>query len=333
MNLHTRDILLLIAATAFIIALGSYVALQCSRWPAALFYRTRFDHNGVVAARAIEKYVPPQITGILNLRYGADDADALLDLFYPTNIIGTTDLLPTVVWIHGGGYLSGSKDQIANYLKILAGEGFTVVGINYSLAPGETYPTPVRQANRALAFIEGHAAEFHADASNIFLAGDSAGAQIAAQLANVISSPEYAKEVGITPAIERQHVKGVVLHSGLYGIDGIVLQKLLPRTMFWSYFGRRDFVKDQRLAEFSIAPHITSDFPAMFISVGNADPLEEQSKLLAETVARHGGTVERLFFPPDHKPALPHEYQFNVGGEAGQLALKRSAAFIREHRR
>jgi acetyl esterase len=84
------------------------------------------------------------------------------------------------------------------------------------------------------------------------------------------------------------------------------------------------------LAQFSIARHITSDFPPIFITAGNADPLQRQSEFLAETAAQQGVPVETLFFPPEYKPALPHEYQFHVGGEAGQLALKRSVDFMRK---
>ena len=38
--------------------------------------------------------------------------------------------------------------------------------------------------------------------------------------------------------------------------------------------------------------------------------------------------VERLFFADDHKPPLPHEYQFNLDVAAGRTALERSVAFL-----
>jgi acetyl esterase len=221
MSFHAKDALFLIAAAMGVVVFALYLVLQNSPWPAALFYRVLFNYRAIAASKAIEKYVPENIASILNVQYDPNGAEALLDVFYPANKEGTEDLLPAILWIHGGGFLSGNKDQAANYLRILAAEGFTVVGVNYSLAPEATYPTPVKQINQALSFIEDHASHLHADASNLFIAGDSAGAQIAAQLANIISSPGYAQEVGITPSIKRTQVRGVILHSGLFGVDGI----------------------------------------------------------------------------------------------------------------
>ncbi|MGH7493962.1 MAG: hypothetical protein ACREOO_16405 [bacterium] len=66
----------------------------------------------------------------------------------------------------------------------------------------------------------------------------------------------------------------------------------------------------------------------MFISAGNADPLLPQSRAFAETAASLGVHVDSLFFPHDYTPALPHEYQFNLDVDAGQLALERSVKFL-----
>ncbi len=81
--------------------------------------------------------------------------------------------LPLVVWVHGGAYVAGDKADLASYLKILAGRGFVVVGLNHALAPGAQYPQPVEQVNRALAFLASKAGDHHLDPSRIVLAGDS----------------------------------------------------------------------------------------------------------------------------------------------------------------
>jgi acetyl esterase/lipase len=248
------------------------------------------------SAEGLEKYVPLGIAAILNARYDASDSDALLDVFFPAEIEDTERLLPTIVWIHGGGFLAGSKDHCANYLKILAAEGFAVVGVNYSLAPRRSYPEPLRQVNRALAFLGESAARFHTDPAKLFIAGDSAGAQIAAQLASIVSLPTYAHQVGITPSIKRSQIRGVILHCGVYGTEGLNLNGLLTSTMLWSYLGSRNFAQDPRLAQFSVARHVTAEFPAMFISAGNGDSLLLQSVSLADTAERLGVTVDRLFF-------------------------------------
>ena len=300
-------------------------AFQVSPWPSVLRYRQFIDHSWFALQRALERHVLPGVAARLDERYDTNDPDAVLDVYYPSEVVNTDRTLPTIVWLHGGAFRTGSKDQIANYLEILAAKNYTVVGVNYSLAPGKIYPTPILQVNAALAFIGKNAAGLHVDASKLFLAGDSAGAQIAAQLAVVISNSPYAKRMGVTPSIDRRQLKGVILHCGLYDLRG---GGEIRASIARSYLGNADFMNDPRLEEFSVVRNITADFPPMFISVGNADRLESQSQLLADTATKLGISVDGLFFPNGYTPPLPHEYEFNLNSEAGQLALERTVRFL-----
>ena len=322
--------LLWFVGAVLLCTVAGYAAFQVSPWPSALHYRRIFDRNGMEVARALDKHVPAGVAAMLNVRYDNSDGDALLDAFYPASE-RTAQVLPTIIWVHGGGFISGSKNQIANYLEILAAKGFTVVGVNYSLAPGKTYPTPIRQVNVALRFIERNASRLHVDASKLFLAGDSSGSQIVGQLANIVSDSVYANKVGLAPSIKRSQLRGVILFCGVYGFQQSDLEGpfgSLTRTVLWSYFGTKDAVHDLRLAQFSVTSHVTAEFPPIFISVGNGDPLLLQSLVLAKAAATHGVTVDSLFFPPTYSPPLPHEYQFNLDNEAGLLALERTVLFI-----
>ena len=318
--------LIWLLGAALLLAVASFTAFQVSPWPSVLLMRRNSDHGGAALARALEKHVPAGVAATLNLRYDESDGDAFFDAFYPAGIGSTEQMLPTIVWVHGGAFVSGSKDYIANYLRILAAKGFTVIGVNYSLAPGKTYPTPIRQVNTALAFVVKNAARLHVDPSKLFLAGDSAGSQIAGQLANIVSGPVYANEVGIIPSIKRTQLRGVILFCGSYRTEGPFND--FRRITRWAYFGTKDFLRDPRLAQFSVPNHITAEFPAIFISAGNGDALLPDSLALAETAARRGVTVDTLFFPKTYAPALPHEYQFNLDNEAGQLALERTDSFV-----
>jgi acetyl esterase/lipase len=270
---------------------------------------------------------PPVLTGVTSRfdeRYDMSDPDALLDVFYPSHFESATRL-PTIVWVHGGGFIAGSKDNITGYLQALAAKNFAVVGVNYSLAPTRRYPTPVLQVNRALAFLSRNEPALHVDVTRLFLAGDSAGAQIAAQLAIVLSNPLYAKRMRVTPSIDRRQLRGVILDSGHYELrDSTHYETVIG----WSYFGNKDFIYDSRLEEFSVIRNITADFPAMFITAGNADPLASQSRALAETATKLGISVDSLFFPDSYTPQLGHQYQFAYETEVGQLALARTAKFV-----
>jgi acetyl esterase len=315
---------------AAVLMVAGYAAFNLSPWPTALILRHSWDRGGIATNNALERYVPVGVAAKLNVRYDMSDADADLDVFYPSIVENTDKVLPTVVWVHGGSWISGSKDHIANYLKILASRGFTTVGVNYTLAPAGIYPTPVKQVNMALGFISKNAALLHADWSRLFLAGDSAGSQIAAQVANTISVPSYAKGVGIVPSIERSQLRGVVLHCGTYEAE---LAHFSRKGVLWSYFGTKNFKMDPRLSQFSVARHVTSEFPPVFISTGNYDALAPQSYIFAERAAAQGVYVDRLFFPQESTPKVPHEFQFDLGSEAGQIALERSIKFMTDRLR
>src|SRR5712672_1972994 len=103
-----------------LLLLSALVAFQVSPWPSVLLIRRAFDKDAESASRALEKHIPPALSAQLNERYDPADPEALLDVFYPSAIADKP--LPTIVWVHGGGWVSGSKDDIANYAKVLAGD-------------------------------------------------------------------------------------------------------------------------------------------------------------------------------------------------------------------
>lgn len=320
-------ILVVVLALALVVLLSFWF----SPWPGALLIRTVFDRDGVAANAALAKHVPPGLVERWNVAYDPTDPELTLDVFLPPASGRSGPPRVTVVWIHGGAFISGDKDQIANYARVLAGRGFAAVGIDYAIAPGALYPTPVRQANAALGYLRAHASELGLDASRLVLAGDSAGAHISAQLANLLRVPEYARAIGIEPSVPGGLLAATVLFCGPYGIDGIDLDGEFGsflRTVLWAYLGRKDFAADPRLDAFTVSRHVTRDFPPTFISVGNVDPLAPQSYALAKALQANGVRLETLFFPADHTPALNHEYQFDLGTDAGRLALERLVAFL-----
>ena len=236
--------------------------------------------------------------------------------------------VPTIVWIHGGAFLSGDKGQIANYLTILGARGYTSVGVNYSLGPGARYPTPVRLAKAALGYLVRESYRLRIDPQRLYLAGDSAGAHIAAQLANSISVPAYAKALGISRSISRAQLRGVILHCGVYDLalarfDGAFGHFM--RTAIWSYGGR---TSPAHMPEFSVTRYVSADFPPAFITAGNGDPLLAHSHALAEALVKVGAKVDTLFFAADYQPQLLHEYPFNLDTDAGRLALERTLSFL-----
>ncbi|WP_295363892.1 alpha/beta hydrolase [Arenimonas sp.] len=317
-----------LGALGLALALGLWAAFQLSPWPAVWLVRQAFDAGARDASAALEKHVPGGLREWQDLAYDPSDPDGRLDVYAPA---GTDEPLATVVWIHGGGFISGNKRDVANYARVLAGQGFTVVSVQYTIAPEARYPTPLVQANRAIGFLARGGHGLPVDPSRLVLAGDSAGAQLAAQLAAAYANPAYAEAIGFTPALPPDGLAGALLYCGPYdaalvGSEGAFAGFM--RTVFWSYFGQRE-PREQVLAQFSVPRHVSPAFPPAFISAGNADPLAAHSIVLADALEAQGVPVTRLFFPDDYEPALGHESQFNLDGEAGQRALRESVAFLR----
>jgi acetyl esterase/lipase len=326
------DVLKGLVGIIALFAILGIAAWHSSPWPSALFYRLLFDKAGIAVNRALARHVPAGVTVRSDISYGSDPSEKL-DVYLPPGVEGSGRALPMVLWVHGGGFLAGDKGQIANYLKIVAAAGYAVAGINYTLTPSARHPRPAQQANAALAFIKANAATLDIDIDRVFLAGDSAGSHIAAQLAIALSEPDYARSLGITPALPLTAVRGLVLHCGIYDPDimsGAGSMAGFVRTVSWAYLGSKEVGGPATPREFSIVRNLTKNMPPMFITAGNADPLLPHSKSLAAAATALGVTVDALFFPEDYSPPLQHEYEFDLDSAAGREALKRSLKFIAE---
>ena len=310
------------------------VALRVSLWvsprPAALLVRRVFAVGGAKTAEALDRHAPGGVIALIDERYG-DEPDMLLDVYRPAS---ATTPLPLLLWVHGGGFVGGAKEELAGYFKLLAHDGYVVVGPRYSLAPEHHYPAPSRQIMHALGYLISNRDRLLIDPERIALAGDSAGAHIAAQLAALVTTPGYSATVGINPTITSAQLRGVILACGPYDL-GLARQSIERGSRFvqivlWAYTGKRNFLDDPAAAAWSLTQNLTPSFPTTLVTVGNADPLRPHSELLVEKLRAHGVTVETVFYPDDHQPALGHEYQFDIDSEPGRMFLDRARAFLRQ---
>ncbi len=192
-----KKLFLVVVGAFVVIGAGIYAAFQLSAWPSVLLIRYSFDKGGAEAAASIAPLVPKGVSAQRDLSYAPGDRDALFDVFAPADAQAP---LVAVVWVHGGGFVAGSRSDLSGYLQILAARGYVTIAIDYSPAPEARFPTPIRQTNAALAHIVANAKRFNVDPNRIFLAGDSAGAQIVAQTALVISDTNSRGRWGSIPA-------------------------------------------------------------------------------------------------------------------------------------
>lgn len=298
-------------------------------WPGSMVIRAVADYQVGTMQQALAEDVPSGIHERRDLQYRPDDKDAFLDVYTPPGAAEAGTALPTIVWVHGGAWVAGNKNLIANYMRILAGEGHTVVAVGYSLAPEAQYPTPIVQVLDSLAYLNENARQLNIDPQHFVLAGDSAGAQIAAQSANVLTNPEYARTLDLPPTLAADQLAGVILAGGAFDLNLMRTGGVfgwLTDTALWAYSGTRDY-RSAPTVQSASSLKLTEHYPPTYITVGNSDPLYTQSVAMKARLQQLDVDVQSMIFDREHQPKLEHEYQFELNGP-GKLNLRRMDHFI-----
>jgi acetyl esterase/lipase len=312
---------------AVVVVVG--IVLRMTPWPSAMLIRAVFEQSAKDTLAEMQPYVPEvELEEHRDVDYGGGDGQTLDVISLPGD-----EPRPTVVWIHGGAWISGAKTNVEPYLRMIAAEGYTTVALGYSIAPEQIYPTAVHQANDALGYLVAQADELGIDPDRIVIAGDSAGSQLASQVAALTTNAEYADLLDVAPALEPEQLVGTVLNCGVYDLanmtqlDGLVAWGF--QTALWAYTGTQDWSASAPGSLMSTIDFATADFPATFITGGNGDGLTWlQSIPMSQRLHERGVDVTSLFWPADHEPSLPHEYQFHLQFEEAHVALAQTLDFL-----
>jgi acetyl esterase len=291
--------------------------MDVSRWlaarngPAAIpFIRLGFDRGNVRLAQVMQRYLGPNPPSPRTLRYrGPYKADVYL----APNAASAT---PLVVWIHGGGWIAGSRRHVGPYCALLAERGFDAAAIDYMLTPRARFPNPLRDLDAALTCLA-------RDTQRPFvLAGDSAGAHIAMSFMLAAHVPHYARAAGFTPVTPARRLAGQMLYCGVFSTR---LSDTPPdmRDIRRAFLGA--YARKSPAADLLSQPGVR--LPPTLIAAGDADTLYPQSVALADSLEQAGTPVTRLFMPAG--AGLGHEYQFDLDRLEARDTLDHSIEFLR----
>jgi acetyl esterase/lipase len=123
---------------------------------------------------------PRRVARVADLHYG-DHRRQRLDVYHRRDLPTGG---PVLVYLHGGGYYSGSKHHEGRaLLHRLADQGWVCVSASYRLRPRAGFEEHLADARSALAWARAHAADYGGDPSTMVMAGSSAGAHLASLLA------------------------------------------------------------------------------------------------------------------------------------------------------
>ena len=246
--------------------------------------------------------LPLGITECRNIRYGSHGKWNLLDVYYPN---GTTAPLPTIVSIHGGGYVYGNKEIYRRYGLDMARRGFAFVNFNYRLAPQWKFPTPLWDTNSVMEWICKNAERYHLDPNRIILVGDSAGAQLASQYAAIAVNADYAKLFHMT--VPRITLRALGLNCGMYDIAA---QAAAPRRgLHLDYLGKELSADDPR---FRFWEAIAENYPPAYITTACHDFLRHEAEPMYQLLHEKGIHAAWKCYGSEADKTVAHVFHINI---------------------
>ena len=268
--------------------------------------------------------VPENMANLYDISYGPHGESNLLDIYKTSDV---NQAQATIVNIHGGAWVYGSKEVYKFYCMSLALRGFTVVNINYRLAPENLFPSALEDINSAITFIEKHAGEYCIDKEKLVLVGDSAGAQLTSHYAAIFTNPDFAKLYGFT--IPNVKIKAVGLNCGIYDPNSRLQNDL--DDIFWAYIGQDTDIKSRDFQQkIDVLSNITPDFPPAFVMSSHRDFLLPQAQPMYDLLKSKGmEAVIKIYGAPNRRD-IGHVFHVNMNLPEAKICNDDECNFFRK---
>lgn len=217
-------------------------------------------------------------------------------IYYPTRESLSGDQ-PVLLFLHGGGFISGSVEQYNIMVSKLARvTGHMVVSVEYRLAPEFPFPAAITDCFTALQWLQKFGDTIGADRQSISLIGDSAGGNLAAVLTLMCRDcniPQPDHQVLIYPGVtflETQFPSRVYFAQS-NGMDYVLNESFL-RQVKLSYMGEHTDELNPYLSP--LEANLTGDLPPALIITAECDPLRDGGRQYAEKLEKAGVPVTHV---------------------------------------
>jgi len=232
-----------------------------------------------------------------NLVYArAGEYELKLDLYIPPAAVHP----PLVVWIHGGGWRGGSKENMPG--AFLLSRGYAVASISYRLSNVAQFPAQIEDCKAAIRWLRAHASQYGYEAARIGVWGASAGGHLAALLGTSGGVKDLETQHGYRDQSSR--VQAVVDY---YGPTDFTQMSKFPSKMNHDapdspealLLGGPVQQNKDKAARANPITYVTPDDPPFLIVHGDQDPLVplNQSELLAAALKKAGVPVQLAVIP------------------------------------
>lgn len=229
------------------------------------------------------------------IRYSPGKKRAVMDAYFPGRACGA----PLLFYIHGGGWVSGLRRIRKYYCMRWVKEGFVAANVDYDYGPDNKFPDHLQQVFTALDCMLDKAGSYGFDPGKVVIAGESAGAYLAAMMCAVITHPELFDSLNINFAHRNAFAPAAaVLLSGIYDPQ----RSLATRAPFIDlYISALVGENKRRLNErFDgkfrglCVPEAYADekFIPSFVVGSDRDKLEPESAAFAEKLSSGGAECE-----------------------------------------
>lgn len=227
----------------------------------------------------VNRNLPPPDASVLF----APERGLSLDVYRPR---GNTDVAPTMVFFYGGAWKRGARRQYQFVGHRLAENGVLAIVADYRTWPRAGFPAFMDDAADAVAWAHAHAGEYGGDPRRLFLAGHSAGAQIAGLLG---TDRRYLSAHGIQPA----QLAGIIGLSGPYDFN--------VGSKYAAIFG-----PPSQWPQAQVVNHVDGDEPAFLLVHGSQDRVVEvRDSIQLAGLLHAAGVSATLVLLPDAGHSAP----------------------------
>ena len=129
-------------------------------------------YSAILGRAYLRKFKPETLCYCRSMGY-----ERLLDIYRPK--APTTEVLPTIVWFHGGAWKMGDRKAIERIVAEQLECGFALVSVSYSLSDVAQWPVQCHEAKAAIRFLRANADALGLNPDKLIVAGMSAGAHMA----------------------------------------------------------------------------------------------------------------------------------------------------------